>query len=391
MMSHEQYRSPAVVRVDHLLEHAFAHRASDIHCEPTRDGLRVRLRIDGILHDDHIIPVSLAASVVARIKVMAHLDVVEKRLPQDGNFTITYRNEVHDVRVATFPAVIGEKVVLRLLDRSDALFSLDQLGFELAMLEKIRALLRRSTGFFLVTGPTGSGKTTTLYAALSELRAPEKNIVTLEDPVEYHLAGITQGPVNADIGFTFDRGIRALVRQDPDIIMVGEIRDAETAKVALQAALTGHLVLSTTHTIDAPSALMRLRDMGVEPYQITSGVTGIVAQRLARKLCQKCKREVAMDATQKAFSKKHELSIAHVFSAPGCTACLHRGYSGRVGIFQFMPLSQKIREGIIQEISLDEVALLAEKEGMKTLLHDAAGKVNAGAIAWDELFAVEVD
>lgn len=380
--------APAVRLVEEMIDQAIARGASDIHLEPHEQGLRVRYRVDGILLDQQPLPLDYALQIISRIKVLANLDIAEKRIPQDGKFILNHANGTIDLRVATFPARHGEKMVIRILDRFQQPYKLSELGFEPLMLKRFNYLLQRSSGFLLVTGPTGSGKTTTLYAMLSALNRPEKNIVTLEDPIEYTIAGITQGHINADIGFSFDRGLRALVRQDPDIIMVGEIRDRETADVAIHAALTGHLVLSTLHTNDSVGAVMRLIDMGIQPFLINAAVTGVVAQRLARKLCQSCKHEITMTPEMLNITEQYNLAIEHVFEAAGCEQCNNLGFKGRIGIFELLIMSHRLRASISHYPEFDEMYAQALEDGLCPLICDAAQKVNQGVISFKELLRV---
>ena len=298
-----------IALVDKMLKDAIQVGASDIHIESTIQGLRLRYRIDGVLYDQPAFSAQLSLQILSRIKILAHINIAEKRVPHDGKFRIQVQQRDIDMRVSSFPSLHGEKIVIRILDRSRQTIDLETIGFSTHMLEQFQALMKRSNGFFLVTGPTGSGKTTTLYAALAGLNDTTKHIITLEDPVEYNLDGITQGQIHTDAGFTFERGIRALLRQDPDIAMIGEIRDKQTARIAIEAALTGHLVLSTLHTNDAPSALMRLMDMGIEPFLINASVTGILAQRLVRKICVDCKEAVFPTAQEEAVIKKWGLPM----------------------------------------------------------------------------------
>jgi type II secretory ATPase GspE/PulE/Tfp pilus assembly ATPase PilB-like protein len=375
-------------RVESLLNEAIEHRASDIHLEPTRDDLRVRFRIDGLLVDQKPFSHQLSASIVARLKILAHMNSAERRLPQDGKFYLMHDGNQVDIRVSTFPSLYGEKMVVRILDRLLQTISLESLGFEPEMLSVFKRLMQRQSGFFLVTGPTGSGKTTTLYAALSFLNNPEKNIITLEDPVEYSLDGITQAQINAATGFNFEQGIRSLVRQDPDIIMIGEIRDKMSARIAIEAALTGHLVLSTLHTTNAPSAIMRLMDMGIEPFLINAALSGILAQRLVRKLCIECREQ--RPATQEEEHLLQSLGIPSktVYQAKGCLSCDHLGYKTRIGMFELLEISPELRSLIIKQPQFDQIYKQALKDGMKTLIQDGAQKVKDGIISLEEFVRV---
>lgn len=377
--------APAVVFVDELITQAAAQNVSDIHLEPQQQGLRIRFRRHGDLCEHALIDADLASQISARIKIRAHLDITEKRLPHDGKFFVMTPSGEFDIRVATFPTLFGEKLVLRLLPRARHVVSLDECGFGSEMLCKLRTLLQQKSGLVIVTGPTGSGKTTTLYAALAELAHPTKNIVTLEDPIEYYVPQITQGQINPEIGFTFARGLRALVRQDPDIILVGEIRDKETAEVAINAALTGHLVLSTLHTNDAPGALIRLLDMGIEPFLINAALTGIVAQRLIKKLCPLCKvlvHDELLSSVCKKFSLHH---TSNIYSAGECSACNNQGCDGRVAVGEFLEMTPALRMLVHQRGSTDELYAQAQRDGWRPLLHDILEKIKAGTVGISEL------
>lgn len=377
-----------VARVEALLHDAIEHRASDIHLEPTKQELRVRFRIDGILVDQKPFSAELSSAIVARLKILASLDSTERRIPQDGKFGMLHKADEVDIRVSTFPCLYGEKIVVRILNRAMQTIILESLGFEPGMLDRFKQLLERHSGFFLVTGPTGSGKTTTLYAALSFLHNSERNIVTLEDPVEYSLDGVTQAQINIPAGFTFEKGIRSLVRQDPDIIMVGEIRDKVTARIAIEAALTGHLVLSTLHTGDAPSAVMRLIDMEIEPFLLNAALSGVLAQRLVRKLCLDCRTSHKATAEEKKLLKKFGIKSDVIYESTGCSSCDHLGYKGRVGIFEFLEISPALRSLIIANNDLDDIYKQAREDGMKTLQEDAAHKVSDGIISLAEFMRV---
>ena len=374
--------------VDSLVQQAVKRSASDIHVESTPNGARVRYRIDGVLSDQDLIEKSLMLQVISRFKILANINIAEKRIPQDGKFTMTIDGNDVDLRVSTFPSINGEKVVVRILDRSKNMIDLDSLGFSNATFADFKQLVHRPSGFFLVTGPTGSGKTTTLYAALSSLNSPEKNIITLEDPVEYNLNGITQGQIHPDAGFTFGKGIRAVLRQDPDVAMVGEIRDKETAQTAIEAALTGHSVFSTLHTNDAPGALMRLMDMSIEPFLINAALSGVLAQRLARKICTNCKQEHAPTDQEKKLLERFEATTDKLYDAKGCDACFGLGYKGRIGIFELLHMTSDLRSLVVQRPVFDDIRAQADKDGMKTLVHDGLQKVKAGIISLPELARV---
>lgn len=378
----------AVSIVDSLLETAIARSASDIHLESTLNGLVVRYRIDDLLCAYQTYTPILMPQIISRIKIMSAINIAERRVPQDGKFCARFSGREVDLRVSTFPSIHGEKVVVRILDRAQNNIDLDQLGLQIPLLAAFHQLISRASGFVLVTGPTGSGKTTSLYAALAELASPDRNIVTLEDPVEYTISGITQGQIHPDAGFTFERGIRALLRQDPDIIMVGEIRDKQTARVAIEAALTGHVVLSTLHTNDAPGALMRLMDMGIEPFLINAAVTGIMAQRLVRKICPSCRVQDRPTVHESALLKKHGLTLDSLYKGTGCASCFKSGYKGRTGIFELLSMSNQLRALIVKQPVFDAIYHQALTDGMYSLMDDAVQKLKNGVITLQELVRV---
>lgn len=378
--------APIIKLVNSFFLKAVSNRASDIHLEPYETEARARMRTDGVLHEIMSLPKIQYQAVVARIKVMSKLNLAERRLPQDGRLRVKAGNSIIDVRVATIPTLFGERVVLRLLDKTMQILTLEQLGMEAEYLKRTRHLISHPYGLVLVTGPTGSGKSTTLYAALLEVRSPFKNIITIEDPVEYQIQGIGQIPVNPKIGLTFANGLRSIVRQDPDIIMVGEIRDSETADIAIHAALTGHLVLSTLHTNDAPTAVSRLVDMGVESFLISSSLRGAIAQRLVRKLCE-CKKSY-----KPAYEEIKELGLDpdkmknHLFyKASGCSKCLNTGFKGRTAIFEIMVIDEKLQHQITQSSDSVIIRKQAREQGMLTLLEDGARKVLDGITTTEEI------
>jgi general secretion pathway protein E len=384
--------APIIQLVNLILSQAVQDRASDIHIEPFERSLKVRYRIDGVLHEVLSPHKRLQAAVTSRLKIMADLNIAEKLLPQDGRIAIRVRNKDVDIRVSVLPTAFGERIVLRLLDKSDSLISLDDIGFTSAVSSLYARLIRRSHGIILVTGPTGSGKTTTLYATLQRINSPEVNIITVEDPIEYQLDGIGQIQVNARIDLTFANGLRSILRQDPDIIMVGEIRDRETAEIAIQSSLTGHLVFSTLHTNDSASAVTRLLDMGVEPFLISSSVLAMMAQRLVRVLCQHCKEpdEVKLEAL-KEIGINQELLEAHggqIYRGRGCEACRSTGYRGRMGIYELLPIDDPIRTLIMQQANAQKIKAAAMERSLKTLLQDGALKVMQGLTTVDELLRV---
>lgn len=387
-----------VALVDDLLYRAIACGASDVHLQPSHIGVRVRFRIDGFLYDQRPIPVESYEQIVSRIKIISGMDISEKRLPQDGKCKICINlqqedkeltRKVLDVRVATFPSLYGEKIVLRLLDRDKSLLTLPNLGLSRLAYEQILRLIREPHGLFLTTGPTGSGKTTTLYAILSLLNKSEKNIVTMEDPIEYELDGITQSQVNDKAGFSFENGLRSLLRQDPDIMMVGEIRDVPTMNISIEAALTGHLVVSTLHTNNAIGAINRLLDMGAESFLLSASVIGVVAQRLARVLCLSCKREEKSSSVLQDLSEKIlGYRIEKVYSPVGCRDCFKIGYRGRTGIFELLVIDDHLREKILQHDSSAKIKDYAQKIMVSTFLKDALEKLNQGIISEEELFSL---
>ena len=382
--------APAIRLVNMLLVQAVKGRASDIHIEPFEKDLSVRFRIDGVLYEILRPPKRLQASIASRIKVLASLNIAEKRLPQDGRIRIKIAGRDIDIRLSTIPTTYGERIVMRLLDKTAILLKLGDLGLSQGRLDTIKRLISRSHGIILVTGPTGSGKTTTLYAALSHINSSEKNIITVEDPVEYQLPGIGQIHVNPKIDLTFASGLRSILRQDPDVIMVGEIRDTETAEIAIQASLTGHLVLSTLHTNDAPSAVTRLIDMGVEPFLVSSSVVGILAQRLVRIVCPHCKKPYTPKALElkEAGISQEELQSGQLFHGEGCKACMGTGYHGRIALFEILLVDDEIRELIVQRSDAATIRQLAVKKRMVTLREDGKQKVIQGITTTQELLRV---
>ena len=377
-----------VVRLVNLvLLQAIKDKASDIHFEPFEDEFKMRYRIDGILYEMIPPPRHLALPIISRIKVMADLDIAERRLPQDGRIELTVNNNPVDLRVSVLPTMFGESVVLRVLDRSNIQLSLDKIGLRNDELEHLRSLIRKPNGIIVVTGPTGCGKTTTLYAALSELNEPTTKILTAEDPVEYDIDGLIQSQINAEQGLTFARLLRHFLRQDPDIILVGEIRDLETAQIAVQASLTGHLVFSTLHTNDAPSAILRLLDLGIEGFLLTATIEAIVAQRLVRRICLSCKEEYVPTDEQlmEMLLRRSEVQQRTFFRGRGCEACSHTGYKGRMAIFEIMSLDDPLRELIMSQGSTNAIRDQARKRGMRSLRESGLLAIYEGQTTIDEV------
>jgi type IV pilus assembly protein PilB len=378
---------PIIRLVSSVLQHAVGDGASDIHIEPQAREVTVRFRVDGVLREVMSIPSKLQHSVTARVKLLAELNIAEKRLPQDGRFSVKIGDQKVNFRVASLPTAYGEKVVLRLLDTANVEVDLGKLGFEQRDYERFEAIFRRPYGATLVTGPTGSGKSTTLYATLKELNSPEKNIITVEDPVEYKIPGLNQVQINPKVGLTFASGLRNILRADPDIVMIGEIRDKDTAKISVEAALTGHLVLATLHTNDAPGALSRLTDMGVEPYLTSSAVDCVIAQRLVRKLCERCKEPVEIER-EILEGMEFPFGLAsdglHFYKAVGCRRCGGSGYRGRTGIYEVMVVSDEIRKMILLRSSAGEISRVAENQGMVRLRDDGLLKAAKGITTIEE-------
>ncbi|MEE9532222.1 MAG: type II secretion system ATPase GspE [Syntrophobacteria bacterium] len=380
--------APIIKLMNHIFSQAVKSQASDIHIEPYQQHLQVRFRLDGILHNVLSPPRRLHAAIVSRIKVMARLDIAEKRLPQDGRTEVKIGERLVDVRVSCLPTAFGERVVLRLLEKSGKLLSMEEIGLTVAALAEMKRLLHLSHGIILVTGPTGSGKTTTLYAALSSINSPDKNILTIEDPIEYQLDGIGQMQVNPKINLTFARGLRSMVRQDPDVILVGEIRDRETADIAIHAALTGHLVFSTLHTNDSASAVTRLTDMGIEPFLVSTAVQAIIAQRLVRLLCPHCKETYEPEEAQWSELGSSREVAGPIFRADGCEKCLETGYRGRTGIYEFLLLSEAIKGLVLKTSDANQINKAARAEGMASLREDGINKVMEGRTTISEVLRV---
>jgi general secretion pathway protein E len=382
------FEAPVVRLVNLLIEGAIALEASDIHFEPFEDTLRVRYRVDGILFDQEAPPRRLQAAVTSRIKIMAEMNIAERRLPQDGRIRVNAQGRRVDIRVSTIPTVHGESIVMRLLDRSSVFLPLERLGFDAQMLQRFDALIRRPHGILLVTGPTGSGKTTTLYGALDKINSADRKIITVEDPVEYQLKGINQIPVKPKIGLSFATGLRHIVRQDPDVILVGEIRDLETAEISIQAALTGHLVFSTLHTTDAPGAITRLQDMGVEPYLVASVLEGVLAQRLVRRVCSACREPHRPPGADLEALGVELIASKPLFRGRGCEECRHTGYRGRTGIYELFQVTEEVRSLILRRVPTREIRRYAIEAGMVTLRLDGWAKACDGITTVEEVLRV---
>ncbi len=379
--------APIIKLVNLVITRAVESRASDIHIEPYEDELKIRYRIDGVLHDVESTPARLQPAIVSRIKIMARLNIAERRLPQDGKIKLKVLGKDIDMRVSTIPVLFGESVVIRLLDRESIVIDLEKLGFPPDTLAEFNRLISMPHGIILVTGPTGSGKTTTLYGALDKINTPEKKIITVEDPVEYQLKGVNQIQVKPQIGLNFANTLRHIVRQDPDIIMIGEIRDLETAEIAIQSALTGHLVFSTLHTNDAPSAITRLIDMGVESYLLSSTIRGILAQRLVRVVCPHCKEEAA-DVTAEQREMIGIPREARLYRGRGCDECAGTGFRGRTGIFELFVIDDDTRRHITVGADAGELRRIARARGMRTLLEDGSAKAARGITTVAEVLRV---
>jgi len=383
-------KGPIIRLVNRLVFEGYRMRASDIHFQPLEEKLQVRYRIDGILYNRDEIPKSAQEAVLARLKVMSKMDIAERRLPQDGRASCVVGDAEVDIRFNSVPTAYGERIVLRLLDKTAKVFNLEDIGLASRDYHLVSRLIRYQHGIILVTGPTGSGKTTTLYAALSKINSKEINCITIEDPIEYHLSGISQIQVSTKKGLTFEKGLRALLRQDPDVMMVGEIRDEETARIAIQAALTGHLVFSTLHTNDAPSSVTRILDIGIEPYLVASSVIAVIAQRLVRVICPECRSEYEPTSEELAevAITREELPDGLIYLGMGCERCIETGYVGRTAIYEILPIIEEVREQIIARSGASLIKDAAVKRGMRSLRQDGARKVVEGETTIEEVLRV---
>ena len=383
--------APVIRLVNTIITQAIVERASDIHVEPQKDHLRVRYRVDGILLEKQKLPRNIQAGVLSRIKIMSNMDIAERRKPQDGRISLRIDNKAIDFRVSSLPTIFGEKIVLRILDKSSAMVPLENLGFLNDTLALFNNVISQPYGMIIISGPTGAGKTTTLYSVLNRLNTVGKNIVTVEDPVEYQMDGLNQVQVNVKADMTFANGLRSILRQDPNIVLIGEIRDGETAQIAIEAALTGHLVLSTLHTNDAPSVATRLIDMGIEPFLIASSLIGATAQRLARKICPDCKQPYVPPASALeglGLSTRGKLEDVTFYKGAGCAKCGGSGYRGRTGIHEMMKVDDELRRLILHKASARDISQAARSHGMRTLLEDALVKAREGIITLEEVLRV---
>ena len=384
LIGKNEENDPVVKLVAEVIKDAAAKRASDVHVEPTEKGLLIRFRIDGVLVHAFDVDAKIQNRFIARIKVVAGMDISEKRLPQDGRMQIKFDKTVIDIRVSTLPIVWGEKIVMRLLDRSSVQIGIDSIGFNQSNLENFKRSLKQPNGIILVTGPTGSGKTSTLYAGLNLIKSPEINIITVENPVEYRLSLINQVQIRSDINYTFASALRSILRQDPDVIMVGEIRDLETANIAIEAALTGHLVLSTLHTNDSASTITRFIEMGIQPFLLTSTIVSIVSQRLVRRICPNCREEYEPDE-QVLQSIKIPVGKVKFYKGKGCSACVNTGYKGRVAIHEVLMMNDEIRHKVFEGLSTEEIKKAARASGMKTMRFDGLSKAAQGLTTLSEV------
>ncbi len=382
--------APVINIVNSLIGQAIKNGASDIHLEPLEKGLRVRFRIDGVLRETASFPKHTQGAIISRVKIISNMDIAEKRTPQDGRIQVQEAGRPVDIRVSSLPTIYGEKIVMRILDQKAIILDVNSLGFTPENLAKYQKMYQHSYGIILITGPTGSGKTTTLYSTLTELNSSSKNIITIEDPVEYRLPGINQVQVNAKAGMTFASGLRSILRQDPNIIMVGEIRDRETAEIAIRAAMTGHLVLSTLHTNDAAGAVTRLIDMGIEPFLVASSLLGSIAQRLVRKICPECRQEYvpAADSPAGAALAAAGKAGTKIAKGKGCLQCNDTGYRGRIAVHEVMPMAERLSELVVHRASATELSKAAREEGMRTMQQDALQKVLEGKTTVEEMIRV---
>ena len=386
-------RAPIIKLVNMVLFQALKMRVSDVHLQPFEDRMQIRYRIDGVLYDQESIPKKVQDAVISRVKVMGKMDIAERRVPQDGRSTLKIGDTEVDVRISSVPTNYGERIVMRLLDKSTNVYKLDEIGLSKVHLKEVRRFIHLSHGIIFVTGPTGSGKTTTLYAGLNEINSAEKNVITIEDPIEYHLSGISQIQVSSKKGLTFAAGLRSLLRQDPDIMMVGEVRDQETARIAIQAALTGHLVFSTLHTNDSAGAVSRMLDIGIEPYLVASSLIAVVAQRLVRLICPECRSEFIPNEEDARLMedlglKPEDFPDGKLFRGLGCDNCYNTGYTGRTAIYEILPINDEVRSQIVERSSATAIKRAALRQGLVTLRADGVSKVRRGITTMEEVLRV---
>jgi type IV pilus assembly protein PilB len=389
-LGREAEEAPTIRFVNLIIADAIRKRASDIHLEPYEKVFRVRYRIDGVLHDMMNPPKQMEAAILSRVKIMSNLDIAERRLPQDGRLSVKFQNREIDLRVSSLPTIFGEKIVMRVLDKGSVVLDLARLGFEEDDLARFKKIITTPYGMILCTGPTGSGKSTTLYAAIATINNPDINIITAEDPVEYNIAGINQVLVREDIGYTFAAALRAFLRQDPDVVLVGEMRDLETAQIAIRAALTGHLVFSTLHTNDAPSTVTRLQDMGIPPFLISSSLLLVIAQRLVRRICLECRESIQLpvSALIDVGFRPEEAEGVRVYTGKGCSSCANTGYKGRISVHEIMWMVPELQEAIVRQRPANELKEIAVKAGMRTLRQTGLRKVANGLTTIDEVLRV---
>ncbi|GGE75790.1 GspE/PulE family protein [Priestia taiwanensis] len=383
--------SPIIKLVNQLLQQAVIQRASDIHIDPQETKINIRYRVDGTLRTERMLPKHMQGVLIARLKIMSNLDITEQRIPQDGRMKMNIDMYEVDLRISTLPTIYGEKIVIRILNLNTVLNDLEQLGFEMGNLEKMNQLMKKQHGIVLITGPTGSGKSSTLYAALHKLNSEEVNIITIEDPVEYQLEGINQIQTNPTVGLTFAAGLRSILRQDPNIIMVGEIRDSETADMAVRASITGHLVLSTLHTNNSIGTINRLIDMGIEPFLIASSLNGVVSQRLIRKVCRDCRQEKAATEREKEIFESRGMTIHTIYKGKGCPTCNMTGYRGRIAVHEVLVMDDELRRMIMNNQPVTDIQSFVMKRGMKFLLDDGLVKVKRGITTTEEVLRVITD
>lgn len=386
----EDDEAPAIKILDQILQTGVTLRASDAHLDPSEGNVTVRYRVDGMLRNDQMLPKGIQNALIARVKILANLNITETRMPQDGRIRTMIDNKPIDLRISTLPTVFGEKIVIRILDLSNIFKKLTELDFDQSVLDQYKQLINQPSGLVLLTGPTGSGKTTTLYGSINELNQEDVNIITVEDPVEYQLEGINQVQVNPHLGLTFSAGLRSILRQDPNIIMVGEIRDQETAEISIRASLTGHLVFSTLHTNSAIDAIPRLFDMGIEPYLVVSSLTGVMAQRLIKKICKDCKTMRSITPLEEALFEKRGIEISDIYEGVGCDSCRHTGYRGRMAIHELLIIDDEVKRMMLSNANMNDIKKHMNEKGMDFLIDDGLRKVKQGFTTIEEVMRVVI-